>query len=95
MRVSVIIGSRTFPSYSSFVCSRILIKISRLPFFFEPNFDALIEPLPAALRIQEEDKAIRKLVEPVKMYKPIVYGDFLLRKVGSNFDTSKGRYDAD
>ncbi|RPD62391.1 Clavaminate synthase-like protein [Lentinus tigrinus ALCF2SS1-7] len=66
-----------------------------IPFFFEPNFDAHVEPLPAALRMQEEDRKIRGITEPAKMYQPVVYGDFLLKKVGSNFDTGKGRYDAD
>ena len=64
-----------------------------MPFFFEPNFDALVEPLAAALRIQEEDKAIRKIPDPIKKYQSVVYGEFLLKKVGSNFDTGKGRYD--
>ncbi|TFK91135.1 Clavaminate synthase-like protein [Polyporus arcularius HHB13444] len=67
----------------------------RIPFFFEPNFHAHIEPLPAALRLQEEDRRVRGIDKPVKMYTPLVYGDFLLKKVGSNFDTGKGRYDAD
>ena len=65
----------------------------RVPFFFEPNFDALVEPLAAALRIQEEDKAIRKIPYPIRKYQSVVYGEFLLKKVGSNFDTDKGRYD--
>lgn len=67
----------------------------RIPFFFEPNFDALIAPLPAALRLQEEDRTVRGIHggAPRKTYQPVVYGDFLLRKVGSNFDTGKGRYD--
>ncbi|KAH9891620.1 Clavaminate synthase-like protein [Cubamyces lactineus] len=67
----------------------------RIPFFFEPNFDARIEPLPTARRVQEEDRALRKLRGPEKTYQPVVYGDFLLRKVGNNFDTGKGRYDAE
>ncbi|OJT15278.1 hypothetical protein TRAPUB_8200 [Trametes pubescens] len=67
----------------------------RIPFFFEPNFDALIEPLPAAVRLQEEERAARGVHAgaPRKTYQPVVYGEFLLRKVGSNFDTGKGRYD--
>ncbi len=71
--------------YSSLVCS--------IPFFFEPNFNGIVEPLPAALRAQEEDRKVGKLTSPRKTYKPIVYGDFLLKKVGSNFHTGKGRYD--
>ncbi|KAI0372124.1 Clavaminate synthase-like protein [Pilatotrama ljubarskyi] len=66
-----------------------------IPFFFEPNFDARIEPLPAALRLQEEERGVRGLRGPRKTYQPVVYGDFLLRKVTTNFDTGKGRYDAD
>ncbi|KAI0712195.1 Clavaminate synthase-like protein [Earliella scabrosa] len=66
-----------------------------VPFFFEPNFDALVEPLPAALRIQEEDRRVRNIERPAKTYKSVVYGEFLLNKVGSNFDTGKGRYDTD
>ena len=62
----------------------------RVPFFFEPNFDAAVEPLSAALRIQEEDRRVRKVTEPLKMYSPVVYGEFLLKKVSGNF-----RYDAD
>ena len=72
-----------------------LTSLSSIPFFFEPNFDARIEPLPTARRMQEEDRALRKLRGPEKTYEPVVYGDFLLRKVGSNFDTGKGRYDAE
>lgn len=73
----------------------VALSFSSIPFFFEPNFDALIAPLPAALRLQEEDRAVRGVHggAPRKTYQPVVYGDFLLRKVGSNFDTGKGRYD--
>ncbi|KAH6912844.1 hypothetical protein BKA70DRAFT_777135 [Coprinopsis sp. MPI-PUGE-AT-0042] len=49
-----------------------------IPFFFEPNFDALVEPLPAALRLKGVDKAEKEA---------IIYGDFLLAKVGNNFAT--------
>ncbi|KAI5475481.1 oxoglutarate/iron-dependent oxygenase [Pseudohyphozyma bogoriensis] len=52
-----------------------------LPFFSEPNFDALIEPLPAALRLQS--KLAGKEVGAAK--KPCVYGDFLTSKVSGNF----------
>ena len=31
---------------------------------------------------------------PHEVYKPVVYGDFLLRKVGNNFATEgRGKYD--
>ncbi|KAG9103335.1 hypothetical protein FRC07_010017 [Ceratobasidium sp. 392] len=59
--------------------------IPGVPFFFEPNFNAVIKPLPAALRLSETPKD--KAVEPV------VYGEFLYKKVASNFSVGKGRYD--
>ncbi|KAJ4482141.1 Clavaminate synthase-like protein [Lentinula aciculospora] len=68
----------------------------RIPFFFEPNFDALVTPLDAALRIQEKEKTTllnEGKVEKVKEYKPIVYGKFLMGKVGNNFADGKGKYD--
>ncbi|KAF7973738.1 hypothetical protein HWV62_14312 [Athelia sp. TMB] len=61
-----------------------------IPFFFEPNFDARVEVLPAArrlLEIQSSDK------ESGKKYEPVVYGDFLMKKVGGNFAEGKGKYD--
>jgi len=48
-----------------------------IPFFFEPNFDAEIKPLPAALRLQRN--------EAPELRRPVVYGDFLLGKVSGNF----------
>lgn len=62
-----------------------------VPFFYEPAFDARIEPLPAALRLQE------RLHGPsVERKKGVVYGNFLLQKVGGNFakdgEVKKGRY---
>ncbi|THH27988.1 hypothetical protein EUX98_g6201 [Antrodiella citrinella] len=61
-----------------------------IPFFFEPNFDALIEPLPAASRLLDgtPDKG-RMQVTRGKKYDPVVYGEFLTKKVGNNFDTGK------
>lgn len=29
-----------------------------------------------------------------KIYKPVQYSEFLLSKVGSNFDSGKGKYDS-
>lgn len=52
-----------------------------MPFFFEPNFDAHVKPLAAALRIQEKDPQLA----PSKAYDPVTYGDFLLGKVSNNF----------
>ncbi|KAG8892414.1 Carnitine O-acetyltransferase mitochondrial, partial [Tulasnella sp. 403] len=52
-----------------------------LPFFFEPNLNAVIKPLPAAVRLQAE---AREVVDESK-YQAVDYGEFLKRKVGSNF----------
>ncbi|KAJ6508798.1 Clavaminate synthase-like protein [Mycena sanguinolenta] len=57
-----------------------------VPFFFEPNFDAQVKPLAAADRIQGADA-------PVPKKQPILYGDFLMAKVGNNFTGGKGKYD--
>lgn len=64
----------------------------RIPFFFEPKFDAFIKPLPAALRITEGGP--EKPGKQEKKYEPVVYGQFLLGKVTNNFDTNgvKSRY---
>jgi hypothetical protein len=60
-----------------------------LPFFFEPNFDALIMPLEAVARLRKRDG-----LPAVEVRKAIAYGDFLVGKVGNNFDNfDKGRYD--
>ncbi|KAJ6477458.1 hypothetical protein C8R47DRAFT_1140638 [Mycena vitilis] len=55
-----------------------------VPFFFEPNFNAHVKPLAAAKRIQGGNIADKKYV---------VYGEFLLAKVGNNFAGGKGKYD--
>ncbi|KAF8827656.1 hypothetical protein HHX47_DHR4000051 [Lentinula edodes] len=66
----------------------------RIPFFFEPNFDALIKPLEAALRIQQQETTtLPGNARKVKEYKPTVYGEFLLTKVSNNFANGKGKYD--
>ncbi|OBZ71720.1 hypothetical protein A0H81_08331 [Grifola frondosa] len=62
-----------------------------IPFFFEPNFNALVQPLSAALRIQDDTQKMQKNGVAEK-YSPVVYGEFLLRKVGSNFSTGTGKY---
>ncbi|KAK2465192.1 hypothetical protein APHAL10511_002546 [Amanita phalloides] len=46
-----------------------------IPFFFEPNFNAIVKPLAAALRQYDS--------EPVRP--PVVYGQHLMSKVGNNF----------
>jgi hypothetical protein len=58
----------------------------------------MVAPLTAARRIQDDlnlTSEKRHVVEQTskKIYEPTVYGDFLLRKVGSNFATGGGRYD--
>ncbi|KLO11483.1 Clavaminate synthase-like protein [Schizopora paradoxa] len=63
----------------------------RIPFFFEPNFNAHITPLPAALRLQEG--TVQPAYNANGVYEPVVYGEFLTKKVANNFDTGKGRYD--
>jgi len=63
-----------------------------VPFFFEPNFDAIVKPLDAVVRAQT---AAGEQVEEGK-YQSIVYGEFLKKKVGSNFSATtpgKGKYD--
>ncbi|KAL7415466.1 Clavaminate synthase-like protein [Mrakia frigida] len=52
-----------------------------IPFFFEPSFDSLVEPLPAALRLQAQGEGSL----PGRKYEGVVYGDFLMKKVGGNF----------
>lgn len=52
-----------------------------LPFFFEPNFDALVKPLAAVVRAQEASG--EKIDNDI--YTPVVYGEFLKSKVTNNF----------
>lgn len=68
---------------------------TRIPFFSEPNFNALIKPLDAALRMQAEDTDFLhpKVAVVRPTYEQVRYGEFLKKKVGSNFDTGKGKYD--
>nr|GAT60298.1 oxoglutarate 3-dioxygenase [Mycena chlorophos] len=56
-----------------------------IPFFFEPNFDAMIKPLAAAKRI---------IGDTAPELEPVSYGAFLMKKVGNNFTTGKGKYDS-
>lgn len=61
-----------------------------VPFFFEPNFNALVKPIPGALRKKAQETG---LLEGEPAYKPVVYGEFLLAKVGNNFASEgSGRY---
>ena len=68
--------------------------LPRIPFFFEPNFTAHVQPLAAALRLQEHETANETGQElKLNKYQPVVYGNFLLGKVGNNFVQGKGKYD--
>lgn len=70
---------------------------SSIPFFFEPNFDAVVAPLAAAHRIQDELPGEHHLNKRQlkKTYVPTQYGEFLLRKIGGNFaNGGKGKYDS-
>ncbi len=51
-----------------------------IPFFFEPNFNAKIELLEAAKR-----KAAEEGMSVLDDLGSVVYGDFLLQKIGGNF----------
>ena len=68
-----------------------VLTMHRIPFFFEPNFDALVEPLAAAGRIKDQIA----LKGDSTRRKPVVYGQFLTNKVGNNFADGQGRYGAD
>ena len=59
-----------------------------IPFFFEPNFDACVKPLAAALRLQEKDPHTKD----EKVYQTVYYGKFLMGKVGNNFSEGNSRY---
>jgi len=61
-----------------------------IPFFFEPNFDANVAPLAAARRLQNVESNGDTL-RSSQGYNPVVYGDFLLKKVGTNFEGG-GKY---
>uniref|UniRef100_A0A8H7XPF6 Fe2OG dioxygenase domain-containing protein n=1 Tax=Psilocybe cubensis TaxID=181762 RepID=A0A8H7XPF6_PSICU len=64
-----------------------------IPFFFEPNFDALIKSLPVMERIRSEGGPVAAKAQLTSKMS-VVYGDFLVRKVGNNFAADgKGKYD--
>jgi isopenicillin N synthase-like dioxygenase len=68
------------------------LPLFRIPFFFEPNFDAVIRPLAVVSRLKGEEPG--KNVDAGALRRPVVYGDFLVSKVGNNFESAgKGRYD--
>ncbi|BGP30798.1 hypothetical protein JCM10296v2_002555 [Rhodotorula toruloides] len=58
-----------------------------IPFFFEPSYDALIEPLPSALRLRSHLPSSSLTTEPP--IKPVHYGSFLASKVAGNFALEK------
>ena len=67
-------------------------NLFRIPFFFEPNFDAVVKPLAVVSRLKGEKPG--KHADARTLRSPVVYGDFLVSKVGNNFDsTGKGKYD--
>lgn len=76
------------------LCDRfVYLYIDRIPFFFEPNFTANVAPLRAALRLLPSQDKESSLNEK-QTYKSVVYGDFLLGKVNTNFALDgKGKYD--
>ncbi|KZT56371.1 Clavaminate synthase-like protein [Calocera cornea HHB12733] len=74
-----------------------------IPFFYEPAFDALVAPLPGVDRLltsirgnpdTSSEAYARALLAEKTVYEPVVYGEFLMRKVGGNFDKTggEGRY---
>ncbi|GAA6019409.1 hypothetical protein JCM10207_001376 [Rhodosporidiobolus poonsookiae] len=55
-----------------------------IPFFYEPSFDAVIEPLPSAIRLRDELLGAERPPLPKSQH----YGRFLESKVSNNFYTS-------
>ncbi|KAJ3371459.1 hypothetical protein HDU91_005290 [Kappamyces sp. JEL0680] len=51
-----------------------------VPFFFEPNFESVIAPLPDCVALSAGRKPL---------YDPVMYGDHLLSKVLNNFDVGE------
>ena len=64
-------------STRKFVCVHARAATSRIavPFFFEPNYDAVIAPLP---------QCCERSGEPAR-YAPVRYGDHLFSKTSTNF----------
>jgi hypothetical protein len=87
-----VFNTAVYRKYRNILLCAILIHFahSSVPFFFEPNFDALVKPLAAIAREKSKEGQ-----DPNTTRKPIVYGDFLVNKVGNNFAVEgKGRYDS-
>lgn len=62
----------------------------RIPFFFEPNFEANVKALAAVHRLQAVESNGSGSRSGGKT-SSVVYGQFLLKKVGNNF--AGGKYD--
>ena len=60
----------------------IVLNNCRIPFFFEPNFDAVVKPIPGALKTKARETG---QAADDGGYKSLVYGEFLMAKVGNNF----------
>jgi len=58
-----------------------------IPFFFEPNFDAFIQPLAAIDRLQDKADVAKLEREQGNRRNDVVYGNFLMNKVAGNFST--------
>jgi hypothetical protein len=63
------------------------LRTLRIPFFFEPNFEANVKALTAVHRLQavESDGSSHSGGKTSS----VVYGQFLLKKVGKNFAGGK------
>jgi isopenicillin N synthase-like dioxygenase len=71
-----------------------LTKLSlRIPFFYEPNFDAFIQPLAAIDRLSLPKDSQKLAKEGIRTRNNVVYGNFLTQKVAGNFSDGKGKYD--
>ena len=54
-----------------------------IPFFYEPNFDALVQPLPLPPDVVSIATGVTPL--SVRQGEPVMYGHHLLQKVSNNF----------
>lgn len=57
-----------------------------IPFFYEPSFDAVVRPLPTAVKLQRELDLSKDSKAPSRQAQDqVVYGEFLAKKVAGNF----------
>jgi len=56
-----------------------------IPFFFEPNFDAFVRPLPAVDRLRNKADVNKLAKEEARRRSEVIYGNFLMKKVAGNF----------